>query len=146
MPIATGGHAPHWSRWEKSATTFGPVGRLTATALFLCSLPLALSFGMFLYIVMFPVVATVVLGGICAKGWVVPDEAPERPPLPVTEREETVVQPTTPAMRAFRIVVWVAVFAGCAVFAYGPVAAKAVVLAVGTLVGLYAFYRGILSR
>jgi hypothetical protein len=49
-------------------------------------------------------------------------------------------------MRAFRIVVWVAVFAGCAVFAYGPVAAKAVVLAVGTLGGLYAFYRGVLSR
>ena len=27
-PIHTGGPVPHWSRWEKTATTFGPWGRI----------------------------------------------------------------------------------------------------------------------
>ena len=115
-PIITGGHAPHRSRWEKSATTFGPTGRLVATAIFLCSLPFALTFGMFLYVLMFPVLAVVILGGIWAKGWVVPDEALERPPLPVVERE-VVADPPTTAMRVFRVGLGVLALLACALFA-----------------------------
>src|SRR6266540_2903984 len=28
VPHHTGPNVPHWSRWEASATTFGPVGRI----------------------------------------------------------------------------------------------------------------------
>jgi hypothetical protein len=30
-PIVTKGPVPHWSHWEKSATTFGPAGRIGVT-------------------------------------------------------------------------------------------------------------------
>jgi hypothetical protein len=49
-------------------------------------------------------------------------------------------------MRVWRFGVWVGGTAACAVFVYGPVIAKAVVLIAGTLFGLYAFMRGFLSR
>ncbi len=145
LPIVTGGHRPHWSRWERSATTLGPVGRVIATILFLLSIPFAMSFGMMLYLVTFPVLAVVVLGGIWAKGWVVPDEPPERPPLPVVERE-VIEQPLTTAMRVFRVCVWAVVFGACALFAYGPIPVKVAVLALSTIAGVYAFFRGFLSR
>jgi hypothetical protein len=49
-PIPTGGHIPHWSRWEKSATTFGPVGRVIATTLLFATLFPAIASGGFMYL------------------------------------------------------------------------------------------------
>jgi hypothetical protein len=144
--VHTGGHAPHWSRWEKSATTFGPAGRVVASVLLFATLPAAWSFGMVLYVVLFPVVAVTVLASIWAKGWVVPDE-PHLPPLPDPPRmDATPAPPLTTAQWAWKIGWWSLVVAASAAFAYGPIPVKAGVLAMGTLVGLYAFWRGFLSR
>jgi hypothetical protein len=83
-PIPTGGHIPHWSRWEKSATTFGLIGRVVATMLLLVTLLPAITSGGFMYLIAFPIAAAVVLNAVWAKGWVVPDE-PDLPPLPASE-------------------------------------------------------------
>src|SRR5437588_12798690 len=53
-PIPTGGHIPHWSRWEKSATTFGPVGRVMATVLLLATLLPAITLGGVLPLIALP--------------------------------------------------------------------------------------------
>ena len=83
-PIPTSGHVPHWSRWEKSATTFGPTARVVTTLILLSTLLPAISYGNIVFVLTFPVAAAVVLNAIWAKGWVVPDE-PDLPPLPVDE-------------------------------------------------------------
>jgi hypothetical protein len=145
MPIATGGHAPHWSRWEKSATTFGPVGRIGWTVAFVASVLVAGSNGMIIYVLMAPVVGWVLLPAIWAKGWIIPDE-PDTPPLPETPRPEVATPPPTKAMVAWRIAWWAAASAALLTSVYGPVEAKAVVLSGATLAGLYAFWRGYLTR
>ena len=68
------GHARHWSRWEKTATTLGPWGRIGLTVTLFATLPFAAAVGMLLYLVWFPVIAVVALRGIWAKGWVIPDD------------------------------------------------------------------------
>jgi hypothetical protein len=87
-PTHTGGHAPRWSRWEKSATTLGPRGRIGLTVALFATVPFAASVGMFLYLLWFPVIAVVVLRGVWAKGWMVPDDGPrdvDRPaPAPMS--------------------------------------------------------------
>jgi len=144
--VHTGGNAPHWSRWEKSATTFGPTGRIVASGMLFLTLPLAWSFGLILYVVLFPVVAVTVLASIWAKGWVVPDE-PDLPPLPDAPRHDAAPPPPlTTAQWVWKITWWALVVAACAAFAYGPLPVKAGVLALGTVFGLYAFWRGFLSR
>lgn len=105
-PIHTGGHAPHWSRWERSATTFGPAGRIVATVLLFLSVPLSWSFGVVMYLLVFPLVAIPVLGSIWARGWVVPGE-PELPPIEDPVREEPVpTVPLTPAQIVWRATWW----------------------------------------
>ena len=44
-PMPTRCHIPHRSRWEKSATTFGPTGRVVATVILLSTLLPAISWG-----------------------------------------------------------------------------------------------------
>lgn len=78
-PIHTGGAVPHWSRWEASATTLGPWGRIGMTVALLATLPAAGAFGMFMYVIWFPAIAIVALRGIWARGWVVPAAAPREP-------------------------------------------------------------------
>jgi hypothetical protein len=73
-PVHLGGAVPRWSRWEKTATTLGPRGRIGLTAALFATVPFAASVGMFLYLLWFPVIAVVVLRGIWAKGWMVPDD------------------------------------------------------------------------
>jgi hypothetical protein len=72
-PIVRGASVPHWSRWEKTSTTFGPIGRIAwsgvVAAFVLSSLlgnPLLLLFEL--------PVAAVVLHSIWARGWVVPGD------------------------------------------------------------------------
>jgi hypothetical protein len=141
-PLAEGGHRPYWSRWEKSATTLGPTGRIVASALVIATLPLALELGMFLYVVLFPVVATVALGGIWARGWVVPGE-PDLPPLPATGATE---EPPSRRTIALRVLGWAVVLAASLTFAYGPVPAKAAVLAMASIGGPIWFWRSVLDR
>jgi hypothetical protein len=143
-PLAEGGHRPHWSRWEQSTTTLGPAGRIVTSALVVATLPLALAFGMFLYVVLFPVVATIALGAIWARGWIVPDE-PVLPPQPVTE---VVVQeePPSRARRTLRVLGWAALLAASLTLAYGPVPAKAVALTIASIGGPIWFWRRVLDR
>lgn len=146
--VHRGGAVPHWSRWERSTTTLGPWGRIGLTVGLFLTLPLAFSFGMFLYLIWFPVVAIVGVRGIWAKGWVVPGEA-EAPvrPAAVERRDVHPEPPMTKAMIAWRAAWMGAVLAGCLLFAYWPSATvKAVVLAVATLFGLYFFWRGSFTR
>jgi hypothetical protein len=117
-----------------------------ATVLVFLSLPLALSSGMVLYLLSFPLVAIAVLGSVWAKGWVVPDE-PDLPALQSPARQDPPPEvPLTNAQLVWRATWWTLVVGGCAAFAYGPIPLKAAVLALGTLIGLYAFWRGFLSR
>lgn len=143
--IHGGGHAPHWSRWERSATTFGPLGRVVASALLFGTIPVAWSFGFFLYLLVFPLVAIPVLGSIWARGWVVPGETPAPP---VAEPAFT-PPPETPATHpelAWRVVSWGLLVGACLAIAYGPPPLQAATLGVGALVGMYAFWRGFLTR
>ena len=141
-PIPTGGHIPHWSRWEKSATTFGPVGRVVATMLLFATLLPAIASAGFMYLIAFPIAAAVVLNAVWAKGWVVPDE-PDLPPLPVTEMPQP---PLTRGEQAGRIIRWTLGLAAILVFAYGPVPAKAIVLALAAIVLPWWFFRVYLNR
>ena len=141
-PIATRGHIPHWSRWEKSATTFGPTGRVVATVIMVSTLLPAISYGNIVFVLTFPVAAAVVLKAIWAKGWVVPDE-PELPPLPITEMTHP---PLTREEQAWRIARWTLGLSALLVFAYGPVPAKAVVLALAAIVLPWWFFRGFMDR
>ena len=141
-PIATRGHVPHWSRWEKSATTLGPTGRVIATVILLSTLLPAISYGNIVFVLTFPVAAAVVLKAIWAKGWVVPDE-PELPPLPITEMTHP---PLTREEQAWRIARWTLGLSALLVFAYGPVPAKAVVLALAAIVLPWWFFRGFMDR
>jgi hypothetical protein len=140
--MPTSGHVPHWSRWEKSATTFGPAGRVVATVILLSTLLPAISYGNIVYVLTFPVAAAVVLKAIWAKGWVVPDE-PDLPPLPVTEATPP---PLTHEEQARRIIRWTLGLGALLLFAYGPVPAKAAVLALAAIALPWWFFRGFMDR
>jgi hypothetical protein len=142
--MPTSAHIPHWSRWEKSATTFGPAGRVVATVMLLSTLLPAISYGNIVFVLTFPVAAAVVLNAIWAKGWVVPDE-PDLPPLPVDEPPHP-AEPLTAAMRAWRIATWMLGLGALLLFAYGPVPAKAVVLALAAIALPWWFFRGFTDR
>src|SRR6478752_5546004 len=141
-PIPTSGHVPHWSRWEKSATTFGPTARVVTTLILLSTLLPAISYANIVYVLTFPVAAAVVLKAIWAKGWVVPDE-PDLSPLPVDEPLPP--EPLTTAMRTWRIATWTLGLGALLLFAYGPVPAKAAVLALPAIVLPWWFFRRFLD-
>lgn len=143
-PIPTSGHIPHWSRWEKSATTFGPTGRVVATVILFVTLLPAISYGGLIYAITFPMVATVVLRAVWAKGWVVPDE-PDLPPRLVTDATD-LPEPLTREEQVRRIVGWTLGLGSFLVFAYGPVPAKAVILALAAIVFPWWFFRVYLDR
>ena len=142
-PMPTRGHIPHRSRWEKSATTFGPTGRVVATVILVSTLLPAISWGNIVFVLTFPVAAAVVLNAIWAKGWVVPDE-PDLPPLPVEPPRPP--EPLTAAMRAWRIATWTLGLAALLLFAYGPVPAKAAVLALAAIALPWWFFRWFMDR
>jgi hypothetical protein len=135
----TGPGVPHWSRWERSATTFGPVGRIAMTAGLGLTVLGAMSGGLFLYVLLFPAVAWVALPAIWAKGWVVPDE-PDLPPLPLSERD-LAAAPVSRSARVRQAVAIVLLMFGVGVLAQGPAPAKGAVLAIGVVVGMIWFWR-----
>jgi hypothetical protein len=75
---------------------------------------------------------------------VVPDE-PDLPPLPVDEQPYP-PEPLTGAMRAWRIATWTLGLGALLLFAYGPVPAKAAVLALAAIALPWWFFRGFLDR
>jgi hypothetical protein len=146
-PVNTGGQVPHWSRWEKSPTTIGPVGRISATIVFLATVPMAASAGAFLYVLLVPATAYMVLPAIWARGWVVPGEIEQVRPVTSTKPDPHPEPPLTKAMLAWRGIWMTGVLGACLVFAYSPtVAAKASVLGLAAIVGLVMFWRGFFVR
>jgi hypothetical protein len=84
--------AGNWSRWDESATTMGPRGRLTATG----AIVTWLVFGffvefMFTWICQF-VLLMWVLKGVWAKGWSIP-AAPRTTRVPLTPEERRSLVP-----------------------------------------------------
>jgi hypothetical protein len=137
-PIHERGNVPRWSRWEKSATTFGPWGRIVATALLFSTLLPALAYNGFVYAITFPVLATVVLREIWAKGWVVPQEPGEEP---VAQPPAAPPAPAdTEPISAIRVIRWTLGVIVVAAFAYGPVEVKAAVMGLAAIALLVWFW------
>ena len=122
---------------------FGPTGRVVATVILFSTLLPAISYGNIVFVLTFPVAAAAVLNAIWAKGWIVPDE-PDLPPLPVDETPPP--EPLTAAMRVWRIAIWTLGPGALLLFAYGPVPAKAAVLAPAAIVLPWWFFREFLDR
>ncbi len=116
---------------------------MVVTVILLATLLPAISYGNIVFMLTFPVAAAVVLNAIWAKGWVVPDE-PNLPPLPVDEPHPP--EPLTGAMRAWRIATWTLGLGALLLFAYGPVPAKAAVLALAAIALPWWFFRGYMDR
>jgi hypothetical protein len=70
-PIVTNGAVPHWSRWEKSQTTFGPFGRITITVVTLLWLLAAVGHSPITAVFMLPL-SVVIIRSVWQAGWVVP--------------------------------------------------------------------------
>jgi hypothetical protein len=137
-PVHEHGNIPRWSRWEKSATTFGPVGRVIATSLLFATLLPAIATGGLVYAITFPVVATVLLREIWAKGWIVPDEpdAAEQPSRPTAPAEP----PRRETITVTRILRWTLGLTAILAFTYGPVEVKAGVVRLSALALLWWFW------
>lgn len=93
QPIVRSGAVPHWSRWEKSATTFGPIGRMTISVVSVFWLLGAAVQNPLTTLFVLPLVV-VLLRSVWQRGWVIPDhvapdhvaaEASARPSEPLSE-------------------------------------------------------------
>jgi hypothetical protein len=137
-PVHTGGPVPHWSRWEKSATTFGPAGRVIATVVAaLCVLGAAGGSPLTLIFVL--PVGGMVLRAIWMKGWVVPGvEAAPPPSAPVSswlwDRSEFV--------RTLMLAAVTLTGIGLLMYSPDPVV-RFVVIATGVVVGCFTVSRKI---
>jgi hypothetical protein len=131
-PIHQGGDTPRWTRWEATATTFGPVGRIAATAVVLGTLIPALAFNGFVYAITFPVVAVLLLREIWAKGWYVPETESPKDDRRRSEASPSVrAQPEPITTRS--LVRWGLVLGGSVAFAYGNAGIKAGVASFATI-------------
>ena len=83
-PIVTKGPVPHWSRWEKSTTTLGPVGRIGLTVVAVLWLLGAASQSPITLVFVLPLV-TLIVRAVWRPGWVIPTG--EIAPAPVTPKE-----------------------------------------------------------
>jgi hypothetical protein len=95
--VAEGHHldsdpAGHWSRWEKSATTMGPRGRVGATAAIALWLVCGFFFEFLLTWLCQLVLLSWVLVGVWRKGWAIPD-APDQQLLRLTPEERRSLLP-----------------------------------------------------
>ena len=143
-PIHQRGNVPRWSRWEKSATTFGPGGRIVATVLLVSTLLPALAYKGIVYVITFPVFAAVVLREIWAKGWVVPEEPGEKS---VAQPPTAPPAPADPEpISAIRVIRWTLGVIAVAAFAYGPVEVKAAVVALAAIALLVWFWTAVDGR
>jgi len=142
-PIDERGNIPRWSRWEATATTFGPIGRIVATVIVFGTLIPGLAFNGIVYPIVFPIIATVLLREIWAKGWYVPGTA-----APKEERRHTGPSPAPfqpEPITTRRLLRWGLVLFGSVAFAYGNEGIKAGVVCfatIGLLVWLWTSFDG----
>ena len=139
------GHAPHWSRWGKDATTFGPTGRVVATIAIVSFLVVG-AFTQFVLIWIVEVgVSIAVLRDVWRPAWVVPDDpsASSRPRLPDAPLKDWLFDREDLTGAAALAVVALGI--GAAVM-YGSPVVKLVTIWGAVLFGGYLFYRGFLSR
>ena len=145
VPTVRGPSVPHWSRWEKTSTTFGPIGRIAWTGV-VASFVVSALFGNPLLLLFELPAASVVLHGIWARGWVVPGGIPSgglRDVIP-DERPGTWLQDAANIKQT----VWLTL-AGLTVMGaimYGPPIAKFVTIATAVVGCGYAFFRGAFGR
>jgi hypothetical protein len=158
---ATGPQEPHFSRWEASATTFGPIGRVAISLGIIAFLVSAGFWLFFLLWIPLAIASVVVLRDVWKPGWVVPDAgsederdadrehpSPIPPGIPGVARSVESDAPRSGRVDAAAVRGWI--LAGAAVAAlvgaltFGSVQIQAAAISVATLVGLYAFFRSFL--
>jgi hypothetical protein len=122
-PIHERGDIPRWTRWEATATTFGPWGRIGLTVLVFATLIPALAFNGFVYAITFPVLAAVLLREIWAKGWYVP-ETGEDEDTPATPQPESPARAEVEVIPVGRLIRWALLIAAAFAFAYGNMGVK----------------------
>jgi hypothetical protein len=130
-PIHEVGNIPRWSRWEATATTFGPIGRIVATAIVFLTLIPGLAFNGIVYPIVFPIIATVLLREIWAKAWYVPDTAQPSGGRTHADPSPAPFQPEPITNR--RLLRWRLVLLGSVAFAYGNAGIKAGVVCFATI-------------
>jgi hypothetical protein len=137
------------SRWQKSAATFGPLGRVAWSALVVGGLMWAFFAVFFVAWFCLLGVGIVVLRDIWQPGRVLPARPrpafvanPDRASQDSSERESQVPLPR--AVIVFRSLLAVSGLAAILAFDQGSLETKAAVVMVGTLIGMYAFLRGFL--
>jgi hypothetical protein len=86
QPVHTGGAVPHWSRWEKSATTFGPVGRITITTFAVLWVMSAALRNPLTILFVLPLMV-VLIRSVWQHGWVVPVHRTAKHAAPAAEPE-----------------------------------------------------------
>ncbi len=152
VPHHIGGNVPHWSRWERGATSFGPTGRVTATVLIIAMVGGSLFSRFFVASLGALLAAIALLRDIWKRDWIVPDERDlPTPPARISEPAppqdpQTRTRTRTRTQTAYRYIGWASTAALGIAFAYGPIQAKAIALALGTLIGFAWYVLGFLSR
>ena len=146
-------HGGHYSRWERTGTTFGPAGRLAITAV-LGSWLVSAFFTMFvvLWIVLAFVVGKI-LRDVWKPGWV-PEERVVSPSPPVSSVRAAPLHPE-PATHAAEVLIplrtkvaWagisVLVLAAAVAFAYGSEDVQAAVMMGGSIALLVAWFGSVM--
>jgi hypothetical protein len=141
-PVHERCNIPRWSRWEKTATTFGPRGRIATTALLFLTLIPALSTNALVYLVTFPFFAALMLREIWAKGWFLPHDPMAA--APASSRHEPGPKPEPIGVRA--VMRWTVDIAAVVAFAYGPAEVKASAIGFAAIALLVWFWSAFESR
>lgn len=137
-----------WSRWRRSATTFGPLGRVVSSVLVVGSLAWAFFSAFFVAWFCLLGIGVVVLRDIWQPARVLPARrvteltTVSRKETSPSERETRTPLPTP--VIVFRSVLALSGLAAIVAFNEGSIETKAVIVMTGTLIGMYAFLRGFL--
>ena len=144
-PTVRGQWVPHWSRWEKTTTTFGPIGRVAWTIVVASFLLSALTRSPFMLLFELPA-AAVILHGIWSRGWFVPSETDA-----AGLRDAIPDEPASSWLHDaadIKQTVWLTL-AGLLLMGtimYGPLIAKFAAIVIAVVVGCFVFFRGALGR
>lgn len=114
------------------------------TVLFFALVLIAGATGYFINVIVSPIVGFMFLSSVWRKAWVVPDE-PKLAPIPVKDRPDQFRSPLTAGMWIWRITWMSLALIGILLIAYGSDEARFGALSVGTLLGLWWFFREFLN-
>jgi hypothetical protein len=140
-----------WSRWARSSTTFGPLGRISWSVIVVGGLLWSSSHVFFVSWFCLLLIGIVVLRDVWAPTRVVPPRPPHAegagPPAPASIEQGQIERraPLPRAVVVFRSILAVAGIAALLASIYGDAETKAVVAMAGVLIGAYAFFRGFLT-